>query len=68
MPLQTAIDIIHDIRELAPHVETCLTTSNRDVRDYIIGVATAYWRQSWVITSAFDWSDFLRLFTIFTNR
>lgn len=74
MPLQTALDIIHDIREAFPHISPHLTDSGRRFRDgspsFIIGVYQGDLREhkrSWVLSSAWDWQEFLLLFSIFAN-
>ncbi len=75
MSLQVAIDILHDIREQFPHVTPFLTATDRWFRNgqqvYIIGVyqgTIRTFKRSWVLSSAWDWTEFLTLFNIFSNR
>lgn len=75
MPLQQAIDICHDIRANFPHVAPFLTATDRQFRDgqpvYIIGCYQGTirdYKRSWVLSSAWDWQEFLLLFKIFANR
>lgn len=69
MNLQQAIDILHQIRERFPHVSPHLTAFRDGV--YIIGVYQGplhAYKRSWVISSQWDWTEFLQLFAIFSNR
>ncbi len=69
MPLQQAIDLAHVIRESFPHVCPHLTETARTFRDdsqvYILGVYRGYDGPSWVLSSAWDYEEFLKLFRIF---
>ena len=75
MTLQQAIDILHQIREQFPHVVPLLTVTDRQFRNgqpvYIIecyqGTICDY-KRSWVISSPWDWQEFLLLFAIFSNK
>lgn len=76
MPLQTAVDIIHAIREDFPHIAPFLTASGQQPRrdgstNYIIGVyqgSPLTSKRHWVLSSAWDWEEFTWLFAIFTNK
>ncbi len=75
MSLQQAIDILHDIRKQFTHVAPFLTATDRKFRDgntvYILGVyqgTIRTFKRSWVLSSAWEWTEFLTLFSIFTNR
>ncbi len=66
MNLQQAIDIIHEIREQFTHVCPGLTEYQGR---YIIGCYQGSWLgRSWVISSAWDWQEFMLLFAIFANK
>jgi len=75
MSLQQAIDILHAIREVFPHVAPFLTATERQFRDgttvYIIGVYQGDLRshkRSWVISSIYDYQEALLWWRIFSNQ
>jgi len=68
MSLQQAIDIIHTIREQFPHIAPYLTQMDNGC--FIIGVyqgTIRTYKRHAVLSSAWEWTYFLKLFAIFSN-